>query len=301
VVGGGVIGLELGSVWRRLGSEVTVVEYSPTLLPIVDEEARKAFQRTLTKLGLKFRLSTKVTAAVATDADVTLTLEPAAGGPPETLTADVVLVAIGRRPHSAGLGLAAAGVATDKAGRVLVDTKSYETNVPGVFAIGDLIAGPMLAHKAEEEGIACVESMAGLAGHVNYKTIPNVIYTHPEVAWVGKTEEEVKAAGIPYKKGTFPFMANSRARTIDDADGLVKFISHAESDEILGVHIVGGSAGEMLAECVLAMEYGGSAEDIARTCHSHPTLTEAVKEAAMAISFGKAIVRARLSCLAISC
>ena len=238
------------------------------------------------------QFSSKVTGVVSSDAGVAVSVAPAAGGDTETMNADVVLVAIGRRPASAGLGLDVAGVATDKAGRIIVDRHTFGTNVPGVYAIGDLIAGPMLAHKAEEDGVACVETMAGLAGHVNYDTIPSIIYTHPEVAWVGKTEEEVKAAGTPYKTGKFPFMANSRARTIEDADGLVKFIIHAETDAILGVHIVGNSAGEMIAECVLAMEYGGSAEDIARTCHGHPTLSEAVKEAAMAVSFGKAIVRA---------
>ena len=230
-----------------------------------------------------------MTGVEASGSGVSVSVAPAAGGAAETMHADVVLVAIGRRPASSGLGLAEAGVATDKAGRIVVDMPSFATSVPGVFAIGDLIAGPMLAHKAEEDGIACVETLAGLHGHVNYANIPSIIYTHPEVAWVGKTEEEVKAAGTPYKVGKFPFMANSRARTIEDADGLVKFITHSETDAILGVHIVGASAGEMIAECVLAMEYGGSAEDIARTCHGHPTLTEAVKEAAMAASIGKAI------------
>jgi len=324
VIGGGVIGLELGSVWRRLGAEVTVVEYAPTLLNIMDDEARKSFHKTLTKMGMKFKararqaprataamppvggwrarplprtphhlapaqFSSKVTGVAHSGSGVDVSVAPAAGGESETMHADVVLVAIGRRPRSASLGLDAAGVKTDKGGRVVVETPSFATSVPGVFAIGDLVAGPMLAHKAEEEGIACVESLAGLAGHVNYDTIPSIIYTHPEVAWVGKTEEEVKAAGVPYKTGKFPFMANSRARTNEDADGLVKFISHAETDAILGVHIVGTSAGEMIAECVLAMEYGGSAEDIARVCHGHPTLSEAVKEAAMAVSIGKAI------------
>jgi dihydrolipoamide dehydrogenase len=283
VIGGGVIGLELGSVWARLGSEVTVVEYAPTLLNIMDDEARKAFQRTLVKMGMQFKFSTKVTGAALTDGGgVKVSVAPAAGGDAETLDADVVLVAIGRRPHTASLGLSAAGVTTDKAGRVVVDMHTYASSAPGVFAIGDIIAGPMLAHKAEEEGISCVEQLAGKVGHVNYDTIPSIIYTHPEVAWVGKTEEQVKADGTPYSVGKFPFMANSRARTNDDADGLVKIIAHKESNAILGVHIVGVSAGELLAECVLAMEYGGSAEDIARTCHAHPTLSEAVKEAAMA-------------------
>ena len=289
VIGAGVIGLELGSVWRRLGSAVTVVEYAPKLLGMVDEDARASFQKTLTKAGIKFKFGTKVTGVKDTGSGVQVSVQAAAGGETETMEADVCLVAIGRKPHTASLNLEAAGVKTDKAGRVVVDTHTFATSAPGVYAIGDIVAGPMLAHKAEEEGIACVEHLAGLAGHVNYATIPSIIYTHPEVAWVGKTEEEVKAAGLPYKVGKFPFLANSRARTVEDADGLVKFISHAETDEILGVHIVGASAGEMIAECVLAMEYGGSAEDIARTCHGHPTLTEAVKEAAMAASIGKAI------------
>jgi dihydrolipoamide dehydrogenase len=293
VIGGGVIGLELGSVWSRLGSAVTVVEYAPTLLNIMDDEARKAFHRTLVKQGMAFKFSTKVTGAeVQADGTVKVSVAPAAGGEAETLEADIVLVAIGRRPHTASLGLSDAGVSTDKAGRVVVDMHSYASSAPGVYAIGDIIAGPMLAHKAEEEGISCVEQLAGKAGHVNYDTIPSIIYTHPEVAWVGKTEEQVKADGTPYAVGKFPFMANSRARTNDDADGLVKIITHKDSNAILGVHIVGVSAGELLAECVLAMEYGGSAEDIARTCHGHPTLSEAVKEAAMATN-GKVRVRAR--------
>ena len=289
VIGAGVIGLELGSVWRRLGSNVTVVEYAPKLLGMVDEDARASFQKTLTKAGIKFKFSTKVTGVKDTGSGVQVSVQAAAGGDTEVLDADVCLVAIGRKPHTSGLNLEAAGVKTDKAGRVIVDSHTYATSAPGVYAIGDIVAGPMLAHKAEEEGVSCAEQLAGLAGHVNYATIPNIIYTHPEVAWVGRTEEEVKAAGLPYKVGKFPFMANSRARTVEDADGLVKFITHSETDEILGVHIVGASAGEMIAECVLAMEYGGSAEDIARTCHGHPTLTEAVKEAAMAATFGKAI------------
>ncbi len=288
VIGGGVIGLELGSVWARLGSQVTVVEYAPTLLNVMDDEARKAFQRTLVKMGIQFKFSTKVTSAVSDGTTVRVGVAPAAGGDAETLEADVVLVAIGRRPHTASLALPAAGVTTDKAGRVVVDMHTYATSAPGVFAIGDIVAGPMLAHKAEEEGISCVEQLAGKPGHVNYDTIPSIIYTHPEVAWVGKTEEQVKAEGTPYSIGKFPFMANSRARTNDDADGLVKIIAHKETNAILGVHIVGTSAGELLAECVLAMEYGGSAEDIARTCHGHPTLSEAVKEAAMATN-GKSI------------
>lgn len=290
VIGAGVIGLELGSVWRRLGAEVLFVEYAPALLPMVDADARAAFAKTLAKLGLQFRFGTKVTGVERVGEGVRVSVAPAAGGPGETLDADVVLVAVGRRPHTASLGLAAAGVEVDRGGRVVVDTSTYATSAPGVYAIGDLVAGPMLAHKAEEEGVACVEGLAGHAGgHVNYGTIPSIIYTHPEVAWVGVTEEEAKQAGTPYKTGKFPFMANSRARTIEDADGLVKFVTHATTDKVLGVHIVGPGAGELIAECVLTMEYGGCSEDIARTCHGHPTLSEAVKEAALITAFGKAI------------
>jgi len=293
VIGGGVIGLEMGSVWARLGSEVTVIEYGPAICPFMDGDARKAFQRILQKQGLKFRTGTKVTGAAlggGADGPVTLALEAAKGGDKkEELEADVVLVAAGRRPFTAGLNLDAAGITPDPRGRIPTDGH-FRTPAPGgtVFAIGDVIDGPMLAHKAEEDGIACVESLAGRAGHVNYATVPSIIYTHPEVAWVGQTEEEVKAAGIPYKTGKFAFMANSRARTVDDADGMVKFVSHAETDKILGAHIVGPAAGELIQEAVLAMEYGGSTEDIARTCHGHPTLSEAVKEAALA-TYDKAI------------
>jgi len=288
VIGGGVIGLELGSVWSRLGSEVTVVEFGPTIVPAMDAECRTTFERVLKKQGLKFKMEHKVTAAVNNGSSVTLKVEPSKGGPAETVEADAVLVAIGRRPYTQGLGLAEAGVATDKAGRVVIDPHTFATSVPGVYAIGDIVAGPMLAHKAEDEGVACVETIAGRSVHINHNTIPSIIYTHPEVAWVGQTEEQLKAAGVDYKAGKFPMAANSRARTIDDADGVVKFLVDAKTDRILGAHIVSASAGELIAVPVVVMEYGGSSEDIARTCHGHPTLSEAVKEAALA-TYEKAI------------
>ena len=283
VVGGGVIGLELGSVWGRLGADVTVVEFAKDICPPMDAQVRKTFQRALKKQGFNFKMEKKVTSAkkLASGA-IELTVEPSAGGDAETLEADVVLVATGRKPYTSGLGLDAAGVETNARGQVVVDMHTYATNKPGVYAIGDIVEGPMLAHKAEEEGISCVEQLAGKPGHVNYDVIPSIIYTHPEVAWCGKTEEEVKASGAEYNVGTFPFAANSRARTNDDSEGLVKFVSCAKTDKILGAHIVGPQAGELLGECVLAMEYGASTEDVARTCHGHPTLSEAVKEAALA-------------------
>jgi dihydrolipoamide dehydrogenase len=281
VIGGGIIGLEMGSVWSRLGAKVEVIEFLDSIVPAMDKDVRKAFERTLKKQGLKFKYKSKVTSAEASGGGVKLQVEPAAGGEAQEVEADVVLVAIGRRPMTEGLGLEEAGVEMER-GRVVVDPVTFETNVKGVYAIGDLVAGPMLAHKAEEDGIACVEGLAGKAGHVNYATVPSIVYTHPEVAWVGQTEEEVKASGVQYRTGKFSFMANSRARTVGEADGVVKFVVDAESDKILGVHIMGASAGEMIGECVLAMEYGASAEDIARTCHGHPTLSESIKEAAMA-------------------
>ncbi|MCW8307546.1 dihydrolipoyl dehydrogenase [Acidiphilium sp. PA] len=287
VIGGGYIGLELGSVWRRLGAEVTVVEYLDRLVPTMDGEIAGSFQKILTKLGLKFKLGTKVTGASKTAAGVTLTLEPAKGGAAETLEADVVLVAIGRRPHTAGLGLDVAGVATDERGRVKTDGH-FATNIKGIYAIGDVIAGAMLAHKAEEEGVALAELLAGQAGHVNYGAIPGVVYTWPEIASVGKTEEELKAEGVAYKTGKFPFMANGRARAMGDTDGFVKILSDRTTDQVLGAHIIGPDAGTMIAELVLAMEFGASAEDIARTSHAHPTLNEAVKEAALAVD-GRAL------------
>jgi len=282
VVGGGVIGLELGSVWRRLGAKVTVVEFLDHIAPGMDVEVTKQFQRILEKQGFVFRLGTKVVAADSKGDGVTLTLEPK-----ETLNADVVLVSIGRKPYTDKLGLGNIGLKTDARGRIAVNNH-FETAVKGIYAIGDVIRGPMLAHKAEEEGIAAVEIMAGQAGHVNYDAIPSVVYTWPEVAWVGKTEEEAKAAGTPYKVGKFPFMANSRGRAIGETDGLVKIIADAATDRVLGVHILGPDAGTLIAEAVLAMEFGASSEDIARTCHAHPTLNEAVKEAALAV-LGRAI------------
>ncbi len=281
VIGGGIIGLELGSVWSRLGAEVEVIEFLPNIVPAMDPEVRRAFERTMKKQGIKIRLSHKVTSAEAGADGVKITVEPSKGGDSETIDADVLLVAIGRRPFTEGLGLEDLGIEMDKQGRVLVNDR-FQTSVPSVHAIGDVVPGPMLAHKAEEDGIACVEHIAGKAGHVNYDTIPSIIYTHPEVAWVGKTEAELKEEGVKYKTGKFSMMANSRARTVDEADGMVKFLACKETDRILGVHIMSSNAGELIAECVLAMEYGASSEDIARTCHGHPTLSEAVKEAAMA-------------------
>ena len=282
VVGAGVIGLELGSVWRRLGAQVTVVEFLDRILPGMDGEVAKQFQRLLAKQGFAFKLSTKVSGVDASGETLKVTVEPAAGGAAETLEADVVLVAIGRRPYTEGLGLEAVGVALDKRGRVEID-KHFATNVPGIYAIGDVVAGPMLAHKAEDEGVAVAEILAGQAGHVNYDVIPGVVYTSPEVASVGKTEEELKAAGIAYNVGKFPFMANGRAKVNRTTDGFVKILADAKTDRVLGVHIVGANAGEMIHEAVIAMEFGGAAEDIARSCHAHPTLSEAVKEAAMAV------------------
>ncbi len=287
VIGGGYIGLELGSVWARLGSKVTVVEFLDTILANMDGEVAKHMGRILAKQGMVFKLSTKVTAANKTANGVSLALEPAKGGAAETLACDVVLVAVGRRPVTAGLGVEEAGVALDNAGRVTVEP-SYLTGVKGIYAIGDVIAGPMLAHKAEDEGVVVAEIIAGQSGHVNYDAIPGVVYTWPEVASVGKTEEELKADGVDYKLGKFPFAANSRGRTTAETDGFVKIIADAGDDRILGAHIIGAHAGTMIAELVLAMEFGASAEDLARTSHAHPTLNEAVKEAALAVA-GRAL------------
>jgi dihydrolipoamide dehydrogenase len=287
VIGGGYIGLELGSVWRRLGSQVTVIEFLDRLVPTMDAEVARAFERVLGKQGIKFCLGTKVTAARPGNDGVTLTVEPAKGGPAEEITADVVLLAIGRRAITDGLGLAEAGVATDERGRVRTDGH-YATNVPGIYAIGDVIDGPMLAHKAEEEGVAVAEIIAGQAGHVNYEAIPGVVYTWPEVASVGRTEEELKAAGVAYTIGKFPFTANGRARAMGDTDGFVKILADKATDRVLGAHIIGPDAGTLIAELVTAIEFGASAEDIARTCHAHPTLNEAVKEAALAVE-GRAL------------
>jgi dihydrolipoamide dehydrogenase len=282
VIGGGYIGLELGSVWSRLGSKVTVVEMLPAITPGLDGEVAKQLQRTLEKQGLKFKLGAKVSKVDAKGKSVKLTVEPVNGGKPEALECDVVLVAVGRVPNTQGLGLAEAGVKTDNRGRVTID-EHFQTSVPGIYAIGDVIAGPMLAHKAEDEGIAVAEILAGQAGHVNYDVIPSVVYTAPEVASVGKTEEELKEAGIAYKAGKFPFTANGRAKVNRTTEGFVKVLADAATDRVLGVHIIGADAGTMIAEAAVLMEFGGSAEDLARTCHAHPTLNEAVKEAALAV------------------
>ena len=282
VVGGGYIGLEMGSVWRRLGSKVTVVEFLDAIVPNMDGEVGKAMHKTLEKQGMIFKLGTKVTGAKATKTKVALTVEPAAGGDAETIDCDIVLVSIGRVPFTANLGLEDVGVEMDGRGVIQVDG-NFKTNVDGIYAIGDVIPGAMLAHKAEEEGIACVERLAGQATHINYDAIPSVVYTWPEAASVGKTEEQLKDAGIDYNKGSFPFMANSRARANGDTDGFVKILADAATDEVLGVHIIGPDAGTIIAELALAMEFGASSEDIARTCHAHPTLNEAVKEAALAV------------------
>lgn len=287
VVGAGVIGLELGSVWSRLGSEVTVVEFLDRIVPGTDTEIATAFQKVLAKQGLKFKLGHKVTKAEKKKAGVAVTIEKAAGGDAETLDFDVVLIAIGRMAVSKNMGLEEVGAALDQRGRVIVDAH-YATNVPGLYAIGDVIAGPMLAHKAEEEGVALAEMLAGQAGHVNYDAIPGVIYTWPEVATVGKTEDELKAAGAEYNVGKFPFTANGRARAMNATDGFVKIIADKKTDRLLGAHILGPDAGALIAELVTALEFGASAEDVARVCHAHPTLSEAVKEAALATE-GRAI------------
>ncbi|HEV7463931.1 MAG TPA: dihydrolipoyl dehydrogenase [Methyloceanibacter sp.] len=282
VIGGGYIGLELGSVWSRLGSQVTVVEMLDRLAPGLDSEVAKQLQRVLTKQGLAFRLGTKVVSVETKGKSAKLTLEPASGGKPETLDCDVVLVAVGRVPNTQGLGLAELHVKTDNRGHVVVDDK-FAASVPGIYAIGDVIKGPMLAHKAEDEGIAVAEILAGQAGHVNYDVIPSVIYTAPEVASVGRTEEELKAAGVDYKVGKFPFTANGRAKVNRTTEGFVKVLAEEGTDRVLGVHIIGADAGTIIAEAAVLMEFGGSAEDLARTCHAHPTLNEAVKEAALAV------------------
>ncbi|MBV8427176.1 MAG: dihydrolipoyl dehydrogenase [Hyphomicrobiales bacterium] len=282
VVGAGIIGLELGSVWRRLGSEVEVIEYLDRILPGMDLEVAKQFQRLMEKQGAKFHLSRKVTKAETTKNGVTLTVEPVAGGEATTMSGDVVLVSIGRRPLTEGLGLKEAGVTLDGRGRVEIDAH-FRTNIPGIYAIGDVVRGPMLAHKGEDEGMACAEIIAGKAGHVNYDVIPNVVYTYPEIASVGKTEEELKGEGRPYKVGKFPFMANGRARANRTTEGFVKVLADEATDEVLGVHMLGAGVSEMIAEAAVLMEFKGSSEDLARTCHAHPTMTEAVKEAALAV------------------
>jgi len=287
VVGGGVIGLELGSVWARLGAKVTVVEYLDTILGGMDGEVAKQMQRLLVRQGLEFRLGAKVTGVAKAGKGATVTFEPVKGGAAETIQADAVLVATGRRPYTDGLGLKEAGVELDERGRVKTGAH-LRTNVEGIYAIGDVVAGPMLAHKGEDEGVAVAETIAGQAGHVNYGVIPAVVYTSPEVASVGRTEEELKKAGVAYKVGKFPFTANGRARAMLQTDGFVKVLADKADDRVLGVHIVGFGAGEMIHEGAVLMEFGGAAEDLARTCHAHPTLSEAVKEAALA-AFDKAI------------
>jgi dihydrolipoamide dehydrogenase len=287
VIGGGYIGLELGSVWRRLGAEVAVVEMLDRIAPGLDGEVAKQFQRILQKQGIAFKLGTKVMSVQTTGKDCKVSLQPASGGKSETMDCDVVLVAVGRVPNTQGLGLGELGVKMDNRGRVVVNER-FATSMPGLYAIGDVIAGPMLAHKAEEEGVAAAEILAGQAGHVNYDVIPSVIYTAPEVASVGKTEEELKAAGIEYRIGKFPFTANGRAKVNRTTEGFVKVLADAATDRVLGVHIVGADAGTMIAEAAVLMEFGGSAEDLARICHAHPTLNEAVKEAALAAD-GRAI------------
>ena len=281
VVGGGYIGLEMGSVWRRLGAEVTVIEFLDRIVPGMDNEIAAAFQRILQKQGLKFRLGMKVTGATTGADGVALTVEAAKGGAAETIDADIVLLSIGRRPYTEGLGLEAVGVELDDRKRVKVDAH-YATTVPGIYAIGDVIAGPMLAHKSEDEGIAVAENLAGQAGHVNYGAIPGVVYTWPEVASVGQTEEELKAGGVAYSVGKFPFTANGRARAMGDTDGFVKILADKSTDRLLGAHVIGPDAGTLIAELTTAIEFGASAEDVARICHAHPTLSEAVKEAALA-------------------
>ena len=280
VVGAGIIGLELGSVWRRLGAQVTVVEYLDRISPGMDSDLAKAFQRTLTKQGMAFKLGSKVTAAKSSKDGVELTVEPAAGGTAETLTGDVVLVAIGRRPYTEGLGLETVGITPDKRG--FLDNHHFKV-AEGVWVIGDVTHGPMLAHKAEEDSVAVIELIAGKAGHVDYNLVPSVVYTAPEVAWVGQTEDQLKAAGVAYKTGKFPFTANSRAKINHETDGFAKVLADAATDRILGVHIMGPQAGEMIGEACVAMAFGGSSEDIARVCHPHPTRSEAVKQAAMGV------------------
>ncbi len=282
VIGGGVIGLEMGSVWQRLGANVTIVEYMDHILPGMDKEIGKETLKILKKQGLKFKLSSKVTSAKAGKSGVDLTIEPAAGGDAEKIKTDIVLVAVGRKAFTDKLGLDKAGVKTDDRGRVVTDGH-FKTNVDGIYAIGDVIVGPMLAHKAEDEGVVLAEMLDGQSGHIDYDAIPGVVYTFPEVAAVGKTEEQLKEAGVEYKSGKFPFMANGRARAMNATDGFVKVLADAKTDRLLGMHIVGPEAGTMIAEGAIILEFGGSAEDLARICHAHPTLEEAVKEACLAV------------------
>ena len=282
VMGGGYIGLELGSVWKRLGSEVTVIEFSDRIVPALDQEIGKNFHKILEKQGFKFMLNSKVTKAQKNNDGVNLTIEGAADAKESQISCDILLVSVGRKPNTLGLNLEQVGINLDDRGRINVNDH-FQTSIKNIYAVGDVIKGPMLAHKAEEEAIAAVEIMNGQAGHVNYKLIPGVVYTHPEVASVGDTEEELKAAGIEYKVGKFPFLANSRARAANDCDGMVKLLACAKTDRILGAHIIGPDAGTLIGEVVAYMEFGGAAEDIARTCHAHPTLNEAIREAALAV------------------
>ncbi len=282
VIGGGYIGLEMGAVWGRLGAEITVVEYLDRILPGMDGEVSKEMQKILSKQGMEFKLGTKVTEAKSSGSGVTLKVEPAKGGDSETIKADIVLVAVGRKAYTDSLGLDNLGVKTNERGQVETDSK-FRTNVDGIYAIGDVIAGPMLAHKAEDEGVVLAELIAGQAGHIDYNAIPGVVYTYPEAAQVGRTEEQLKEDGVKYKKGKFPFSANGRARAMNATQGFVKVLADEKTDRILGVHILGAEAGTMIAEAALAIEFGASAEDLARTCHAHPTLNEAVKEAALAV------------------
>lgn len=282
VIGGGVIGLELGSVWSRLGAKVTVIEFADQILFGMDGEIRKEANKIFKRQGIKFKLSSKVTSAKSTKGGVDLTVEPASGGEAEKISADIVLVSVGRKAYTDNLGLDKVGVETDERGRIKTDA-NFKTNVEGVYAIGDVIAGPMLAHKAEDEGVVLAEILAGQTGHIDYNLIPGVVYTHPEVASVGQTEEQLKEAGILYKVGKFPFMANGRARAMNSIEGFVKILADSKTDKVLGCHIIGPEAGTLIAEVTLGMEFGTSAEDIARTCHAHPTLEEVVKEAALAV------------------
>ncbi len=282
VIGGGVIGLELGTVWRRLGAQVTVVEFMDNILPGMDNEIRKEAKKLFAKQGIEFKLSSKVTGAKTSAKGVDLTVEPAAGGKAEKISADIVLMAIGRKPYVDGLGLDNVGVKLNERGQIETD-EFFETSVEGIYAIGDVIAGPMLAHKAEDEGVVLAEMLAGQSGHIDYDAIPGVVYTWPEIASVGKTEEQLKEAGVKYKSGKFPFMANGRARAMNATDGFVKILADAATDRVLGAHMIGPNVGELISEVVTVMEFEGTAEDIGRTCHAHPTLTEVVKEAALAV------------------
>ncbi|XP_076618297.1 dihydrolipoyl dehydrogenase, mitochondrial [Colletes latitarsis] len=290
VIGAGVIGMELGSVWQRLGAEVTAVEYAPYIGGAsIDGEVSQSLQKILSKQGMGFKMGTKVTGATRTGSEIVVSVESAKDpSKKENLACDVLLLSVGRRPYTNNLGLEDMGIERDEKGRIPVNNR-FQTVVPSIFAIGDCIHGPMLAHKAEDEGVITVEGIAGGAVHIDYNCVPSVIYTHPEVGWVGKTEEDLKKEGVDYKVGKFPYLANSRAKTNLDTEGFVKVLADSKTDKILGVHMIGAVAGELINEAVLAMEYGASAEDVARTCHAHPTCAEALKEANLAAYFGKPI------------